>query len=238
VTASVLDGDLEVRDRTDTDRWAGVEVRGYCTPDVEILPRSKGGDGRTVTGILVPYGKRQVIHEGLEEMVRRGAAAHQIRSANRMKFAREHLKFGGALIGRATELRDDAAGMWGALWAVPGVQAADETLALIEAGALDQLSIGFRARQTKRHPDGLQERVKIDILETAAVLEGAYGSGARVTGLRSAGAHEDDMGPGEYVEEDDEHERSAVDQPATMSTGYLDLLVARNRIVISNGMIR
>lgn len=234
--------DVEVRDRSDASRWEGVEVRGFANPDLEVLPRAKGGDGRTVTGILVPYGKPVVISDTLKEMVRQGAASHQIRAAARMKFSREHLKFGGILIGRALELRDDAAGLWGALRASK-TDMGDETLTLIEDGALDELSIGFRARQSKVHKDGTVERVKIDVLETASVLEGAYGRLARVTGLRSAGAAGDLDDTGEVVEDEDaEHERAAGavddDRADAMSASYLDLLVARNRIVIPNGMIR
>lgn len=234
--------DLEVRDRTDGDRWGGAQVRGYVHPELEILTRAKGGDGRTVVGILVPYGKTVRINDRLTEMIRKGAAAHQVRSANRMVYSREHLKFGGELIGKAIELRDDTAGLWGALRATPGVKTADETLALIEDGVLDELSIAFRARQNKRHADGTVERVKIDVLETASVLEGAYGRDARVTGMRSAGAQDglDDDGA-ELVEDDDqEHERSADTQPApdAMSASMLDLMIARRRIVIPNGMIR
>jgi|GEM_PF-1052272 len=174
-----------VHDRTDQERWAGVEVRGYVEPDLEILPRSKGGDGRTITGILVPFGRAQRIHEGLVEQFRTGAADHQLARPAMMKFAREHLKLGGTLIGRAHELRNDASGLWGALRASK-TTAGDEAVTLVEDGALDELSIGFRAVRSRRLPDGTVERVRVDVLETALVLQGAYGKGARVTGLRSA----------------------------------------------------
>jgi HK97 family phage prohead protease len=237
-----VDGaDLEVRDRTDATRWTddaghAVQVRGYVSPELEILPRAKGGDGRTVVGILVPYGKRQIIHEGLTEMFRKGAAAAQVRAAHRVKFAREHLKFGGELIGRARELRDDPAGLWVAFRAAPGVRAADEALALVEDGALDELSIGFRARQNKTHSDGTIERVKVDVLEGALVLEGAYGRGARVLGLRSqegaqAGADTDGAEEVHELEPEQQHAPG-------MSLAHARALQARRRLIIPNGMIR
>lgn len=174
-----------VHDRSDASRWAGVEVRGYVEPDLEILPRSRGGDGRTITGILVPFNRSQRIHDGLTERVRSGAADHQLSRPAMMKFSREHLKLGGTLIGRAHELRNDAAGLWGALRASK-TPAGDEAVTLVEDGALDELSIGFRAVRSRQLPDGTTERVRIDVLETALVLQGAYGRDARVTGLRSA----------------------------------------------------
>lgn len=185
----------------DAQSWSGVEIRSFA-PDLEVLPRTRGGDGRTVTGILVPYGVRQRISPTLEEMFRRGSANHQLRAPNRMKFSRGHLRQGGILIGRAVELRDDAAGLWGALRA-SATPDGDETLTLIEDGALDELSIGFRTRQDKRHPDGLVERTRVDILETAAVIEGAYGRKARVTGLRSQDGA--DLGD-EHDDQDGEHD--------------------------------
>jgi HK97 family phage prohead protease len=211
---------LEVHDRSDAQRWSGVEVRGYVTPELEVLTRAKGGDGRTVTGILVPYGREQQITPTMREMIRRGAAIHQINTPRRMKFAREHLKFGGTLIGRAHELRDDAAGLWGALRAAP-TPAGDEALTLVEEGALDELSIGFRAVRDKHHADGLIERVRIDVMETALVVQGAYGRAARVTGLRSADAPPD------------EDETTEDTDPEQMNRAALDLVLARHRIVIS-----
>lgn len=173
-----------VHDRTDQERWAGVEIRGYVEPDLEILSRAKGGDGRTVVGLAVPFGKTQRIHDGLTERVLTGSADHQLAQPRRMKFSREHLKLGGTLIGRAHEMRNDPAGLWVALRA-SRTEAGDEAVTLVEDGALDELSIGFRAVRSRRAPDGVIERVRIDVLETALVLEGAYGRGARVTGLRS-----------------------------------------------------
>jgi len=181
------DQDQQVHDRTDASRWAGVEVRGYVEPDLEILSRAKGGDGRTIVGILVPYRVRQRIHEGLEEMFREGAAAHIVNRPKLVRFAHEHVKLGGKVIGRATELREDASGLLGHLRA-SRTDAGDEAVTLVEDGVIEELSIGFRAVRDQRHPDGLVERVRVDILEAALVLQGAYGQAARVTGLRAADA--------------------------------------------------
>jgi len=194
-----------VHDRSDPTRWEGVEVRGYVAPDLEIVPRSKGGDGRMVHGILVPFGKTQRIHDGLTERVMPGSADHQLRTPRMMKFAREHIRLGGTLIGRAHELRNDASGLWGALRASK-TPAGDEAITLVEDGALDELSIGFRAVRSRRAEDGVVERVRIDVLETALVLEGAYGRSARVTALRSqaaAQAASSDVGPSHEAAQDE-----------------------------------
>jgi HK97 family phage prohead protease len=163
--------------------------RGF-TPDLEIRSASKGGDGRTVEGITVPFNRSQRIHEGLTERFARGAFNHQIGAFHRVKFTRGHEMMGGALIGRGVEARDDASGLWGA-FRVSATPAGDETLELIRDGALDELSIGFRERPGRNRtlPDGTIERTKADMFETAVVSAGAYGQGARIKALRAAGIY-------------------------------------------------
>lgn len=152
-------------------------------PELEIRAAAKGGDGRTVEGICVPYDRPQRIDSTLVEQFARGAFAAQSNAAHRVKFAREHLAYGGALIGRAVELRDDAAGLWGA-FRVSATPAGDETLELLRDGVLDELSIGFATRQDRREPDGTITRVKAHLIEVSAVLAGAYGRGATVSAVR------------------------------------------------------
>lgn len=160
----------------------GELIRSF-TPELEIRSAAKGGDGRTIEGIAVPYGRAQRIDATLVEQFARGAFNHQLTAPNRVRFAREHISLGGALIGRAIELRDDAAGLWGA-FRVSRTVAGDETLTLIEDGVLDELSIGFRERQNRRLQDGTIERVKADLAEVSVVLAGAYGRGALVSAVR------------------------------------------------------
>lgn len=159
-------------------------IRSF-TPDLAIRSAGKGGDGRTIEGIAVPYGTPQRIDSTLVEQFARGAFNAQLNAPNRVRFSREHMSYGGALIGRAVELRDDAAGLWAA-FRVSATPAGDEALTLVEDGVLDELSIGFRTRQDRRLPDGTIERVRAHLVETSLVLEGAYGRGALVSAVREA----------------------------------------------------
>lgn len=159
-------------------------IRSFA-PELEVRSTAKGGDGRTIVGIAVPFGRKQRIDHQLVEQFARGSFNHQVGAPNRVKFSREHLSLGGTLIGRAMELRDDAAGLWGA-WRVSKTPAGEETLALVEDGALDELSVGFRDRQNRRLPDGTIERVKADLVEVSVVMQGAYGREALVMGVREA----------------------------------------------------
>lgn len=154
-------------------------------PELEVRSAAKGGDGRTVEGIAVPYNVKQRINPNLVEQFARGAFDHQIAAAHRVYFTREHLDLGGTLIGKAVELRDDAAGLWGA-WRVSNTDAGNETLELIKDGVLEQMSVGFRAKQNRREQDGTITRVTADLMEVCVTLQGAYGEGALVSAVRSA----------------------------------------------------
>jgi HK97 family phage prohead protease len=152
-------------------------------PELEIRSSGKGGDGRTIEGLAVPFGRPQRIDSTLVEQFARGAFNAQLGAAHRVKFSRDHMSLGGTLLGRAIELKDDAAGLWGA-FRVSNTVAGDETLALVEDGALDELSVGFRTRQDRRLSDGTIERVTAHLVEVSLVLEGAYGRGALVSAVR------------------------------------------------------
>jgi HK97 family phage prohead protease len=137
-----------------------------------------------VFGIAVPYNAPTRIDDRLVEQFARGAFNHQLGDPARVKFAREHVALGGQLIGAATLLRDDAAGLYVEMRAAK-TPAGDETLELIKEGALDQLSIAFQERHNRRLGGGLVERVKANLREVAVVLEGAYGELAIAAGVRS-----------------------------------------------------
>jgi HK97 family phage prohead protease len=172
----------ELRDAQNAPSTTSEPQYRSFAPDLQVRP---GGDGRTVYGIAVPYYAPTRIHDNLVEQFARGAFNHQIHAPGKVKFAREHVKLGGILIGSGMELRDDAAGLYGE-WRVSRTPAGDETLELVKDGALDQLSIMFRERQNRRLAGGITERVKADLAEVAVVLEGAYGDLAKAAGVRSA----------------------------------------------------
>lgn len=180
------------------------------TPDLEIR---SDGDGRTIRGIAVPWGRPTRIDSRLVEQFARGAANHQLRAAHRMKFAREHTAQGGQLIGVTKLLRDDAAGLYGE-WRASRTPLGDETIELVKDGALRHLSVGFKERRNRNLPGGIVERVKADFIETAVVPEGAYGDAAAIAGVRSAAG---EWGPDIDLELEDElvleHARAAAGLP-------------------------
>jgi phage head maturation protease len=104
-------------------------------PLLEVRSAAKGGDGRTIEGIAVPYLREQRIDQTLVEQFAPRAFEHQLRAAHRIPFTRDHMGHGGTLIGRALELREDALGLWGS-FRVSATSVGDDTLALIAVGAL------------------------------------------------------------------------------------------------------
>lgn len=161
------------------------EVFTRCfMPDLEVR---SAGDGRTICGIAVPYGKPQYIDSRLTEQFARGAFDAQLNAPHRSPFFRDHGPHGGTLIGRATLLRDDPAGLYGE-WRVSKTEKGDETLELVKDGALSELSVGFREGQNRKLPGGVIERATATLTETAIVMAGAYGEAATVTAVRSAPA--------------------------------------------------
>lgn len=151
------------------------------SPDLEV--RNSDG-GRTVYGIAVPYNAPTRIDEQLIEQFAPGAFNHQLDRPQRVKFAREHVLLGGELIGAASLLRDDAAGLYVELRTAK-TPAGEATLELVREGALDQLSVMFREGQNRRLGGGVVERVRADLKEVAIVFEGAYGDLAMAAGVRS-----------------------------------------------------
>lgn len=157
-------------------------------PDVEIKPRSKGGDGRTLYGIAVPWQRPVRVRENgreYDEQFAPHAFDHQERDAGRVRLSREHIKLGGTLIGRLLMMRSDTAGQYVEA-RVARTEAGDETLALVEDGALNEWSVGFHERQNRKIGAGIVERVKADMRELAVTMAGAYGELAAVAGVRSA----------------------------------------------------
>ena len=160
------------------------------TPDLEVR---KGGDGRTIYGIAVPYNVEMRINAQLVEEFVPGSFGAQLRAiaagrpaSSMARFAREHVELGGSIIGATQLLRDDAAGLYGE-WRASKTPLGDETLELVKDGGLSQLSIGFQEGQNRRLRSGTIQRVTARLFEVAVVMQGAYGDLAVAAGVRSAG---------------------------------------------------
>jgi HK97 family phage prohead protease len=147
-----------------------------ATPaDLEIR-----SDGRTVVGLVVPFGRQARVQDGPHgrpymESFRRGAFARTIaeRGAHRVKLLGQHNARSNPL-GRATLLREDAAGLYGE-FRISQTRAGDEHLALLRDGALDAFSVGFvPVAPAASHWAAEVERTEVALREVSLVSFPAY----------------------------------------------------------------
>jgi HK97 family phage prohead protease len=155
-------------------------------PDIELV---RGGDGRTVRGIIVPWDTVAQVQDVEEdgpyyEAFRAGAFDEWIAAVGveRVKFLGHHKRDANPL-GRATLLRNDAAGQYGEFY-VSRTGAGDEMLELVRDGVLDAFSIGFSPVNAETVGD-VTYRTRANLNETSIVTFPAYAD-ARVAGVRNA----------------------------------------------------
>ncbi len=151
------------------------------------------GTGRTVHGILVPYGQVARVSDGgpaYDEAFAEGAFARDLaaRAGNfgGVKMLYQHNR--EQPIGRAVNLREDPAGLYGE-FQISRTALGDESLELLRDGVLDSFSIGFRP-VTEQLRDGVTWRTKAALRETSLVTFPAY-AGAVVAGVRHLDEDED-----------------------------------------------
>lgn len=160
------------------------EVRQYAS-EIEIRA---GGDGRTIAGILVPYGEATRPDAGLPfvETFARGAFRRTVAErSDRIKVLVQH-DSSRLAIGRSKLLREDTRGLYGELH-VSQTQQGDEVLALARDGVVDAFSIGFSVPPGgDSYSTDRQVRTVTDakLHEVSIVNEGAY-AGAQILAVRT-----------------------------------------------------
>lgn len=158
--------------------------------DIEIRA---DGTGRTVHGIVVPYGQVARVSDGgpsYDEMFAPGAFARDL-AARAGDFSRVKLLFqhdSNNPIGRAVNLREDAAGLYGEFQITPEAARGGEALSLLRDGVLDSFSVGFRPLAHERQ-GATVVRTKAALREASLVTFPAY-QGALVSGLRALAAED------------------------------------------------
>lgn len=166
------------------------------------LTRSAEGDGRTLEGIAVPFGKVIDTWEGAETFDR-DCVFEDVEDA---KLCYQH----GELIGRitASESRDDGLHITAR---ISDTQLGRDVASLLADGALDSLSVGFVPIRDERDKAGITHRKRVRLLETSLVSWPAY-EDAKVTGRRDLGHTEPTDTATEQEENMDEELRERLDQ--------------------------
>lgn len=142
-------------------------------------------EGRTVTGIVVPFDTVARVSDGgpsYDEKFQRGSFAKTIRErGDRVKLLYQHNS--REPIGRATLLREDVSGLYGE-FRVSAVPDGDRALELIRDGVLDSFSVGFAPVKDEKR-DGVTVRTEVALREASVVTFAAYET-ARIQSLRQA----------------------------------------------------
>lgn len=144
------------------------------------------GTGRTIAGIVVPYDTVARVSDGgrpYDEMHQRGSFQKTIAErGDRVKLLLQHNS--REPIGRASLLREDAAGLYGE-FVVSNIPNGDQALELVRDGVLDSFSIGFAPIKSYKASDGTVVRTENALREASLVTFPAY-DGARIMALRDA----------------------------------------------------
>lgn len=141
-------------------------------------------------GVIEGYASVWDVVDSYNEAVVKGAFKASIAAARRdkrsIKMMREHER--AKLIGVWDELDEDDTGLRvkGRILKDVSVEAA-ETYGLIRAGALDELSIGYREVETKKDParPGVLLLKQLNLREVSVVTFGALSVAARIDSVKS-----------------------------------------------------
>ena len=157
--------------------------RAYVAADLTIRA---GGDGRTISGLVVPFGESARVSDGgrpYMEAFQRGAFTKTLAERRSpVKLLSQHDST--QPIGVATTLEERDAGLYGE-FRVTETRHGNDQLALVRDGALDSFSVGFSPISHVQR-DGVTVRTEVRLREVSLVTFPAY-EGAVVTGLRSLG---------------------------------------------------
>lgn len=164
------------------DRESGLLRREFAA-DLQV------GDGRTVDVRIVPYGERIRHNDGkhgrggwYEEEFVPGVFNHQLSAANRVHANIEHDQSSTATVGYGVLLREEADGFYGS-FRLLDTPAGETARQLIEAGALDGVSLEAKEVRTIRGKDGVMRRAKANLRAIAFTRFGSY-RGAKVLAMR------------------------------------------------------
>jgi HK97 family phage prohead protease len=158
-----------------------VLIRSTTLTDVQA-------DGRTLTGILVPYGSPGAIVDDGEGPYREVFAPGSVQLRSDAAVYADHTPgprpVRGPLIGRVVDGQHTPTG-FRATMRIADTSAGRDVLALIADGVVTGLSVEFDALENATGPDGTVTRVRADVSGVAITPRPAYAA-AQVIGVRAA----------------------------------------------------
>ena len=151
-----------MKEDRDTDGW-GAPERKFLEPEKALVMT----DGHVVEGYASLFGKTD---QG-GDIVQKGAYAASLKRlaarGGRVKMLWQHDP--GQPIGVWDEVREDAVGLWVKGRILPEVERGREVAALVQAGAIDGLSIGYRTVKAERDGKGQRLLSELELWEVSLV---------------------------------------------------------------------
>jgi HK97 family phage prohead protease len=151
--------------------------------DLSMRFEASGDEGQ-FTGHAVIWDERNAHNETVQRGAFKRSLAEHRQAGTRPLMLWSHNP--SEVIGVWTEVREDATGLAVTGKIVTTTVRGREAYDLIKAGALNGLSIGFRARADKRAASGVRVLTDIDLAEISIVGLPSAGR-ARITSIRSSG---------------------------------------------------
>ena len=149
--------------------------------NAELTP----GTGRTVFGVVVPYGRVAEVSDGgrpYKEQFRHGAFTRSIAErGHKIRLFGNH-QTRQFPVGKAVELSEQRDGLHG-VFEIAATRDGDDALELVRSGTVDSFSVGFTG--VREHMDnGVVVRTECSIREVSLTAMPAY-SDALISGVRS-----------------------------------------------------
>jgi Escherichia/Staphylococcus phage prohead protease len=154
--------------------------------DFECEIRADSDGGRTVHGVIVPFGETADVQDRMgqtyKEKFARGSFERSIRErGSKIRLFSQH-DHQAMPVGKAVELREEDRGLVGSFEIAP-TRAGEDALALVRGGYVQSFSVGF-APIADEEVDGVVVRTEASLREVSLVHSPAY-SGAAIEGVRS-----------------------------------------------------
>lgn len=124
-------------------------------------------DGHTISGYASLFGAVDQGNDIVEQGAYSASLANLSRKRTRVKMLWQHDP--AQPIGTWDEVREDAKGLWVRGRILESVEKGREALALIGAGAIDGLSIGYRTRKSTKNSKGQRLLTELELWEVSLV---------------------------------------------------------------------
>ncbi|WP_261193940.1 HK97 family phage prohead protease [Pseudoruegeria sp. SHC-113] len=159
--------------------------RKYCAPEQQLVVR----DGAVIEGYASLFGAVDQGGDVVEAGAYGACLADLAASGRRVKMLWQHDPT--QPIGLWDEVREDARGLWVKGRLLTDVAKGAEAARLIEAGAIDGLSIGYRTKRAQKNEGGGRRLIELELWEVSLVTfpmlpqarVGAKGDARAQTGL-------------------------------------------------------